>query len=286
MKRSATLRQAREPEPATASSIDESLRPSPLLLMLEARAIYDAVAMLPAFALQNYFPRGDGHPVLVLPGFMSNSRSTQPLRKFLANLGYRTHGWKLGFNTGYSARRHDGMRARVLKLSQRYGRKVSLVGWSLGGVFARELAREMPDQVRQVITMGSPFRGHPSASHVHGVFEVFSEVRYRDLPAALLDRMATPPPVPTTALYTRGDGIVAWQSTVELSNRRDVENIHVGGAHLGLGFNPRSLIAIADRLAQPEGQWGRFEPSLFLRPLYRNWYPDWLVRGDQDPLRA
>ena len=287
MKRSEGLRQEHgRVDDAATVSIDRSLRPSPLLFMMEARAIYDAATMIPLLAMQGFLPRGDGYPVLVFPGFMSNSRSTQPLRSFLANLGYRAHRWKLGFNTGYSARRHDGMRARVLELTQRYGRKVSLIGWSLGGVFARELAREMPEHVRQVISMGSPFRGQPSASHVRGIFELFSEVRYRDLPEALLRHMATPPPVPTTALYTRGDGIVAWQSTVEISERRDVENIHVGGAHLGLGFNPRSLIAIADRLSQPEGQWRPFEPSLLLRPLYRNWYPDWLVRGNEDPLRA
>ncbi|MBT8076727.1 MAG: hypothetical protein KJN61_09670, partial [Gammaproteobacteria bacterium] len=89
-----------------------------------------------------------------------------------------------------------------------------------------------------------------------------------------------------TALYTRGDGVVAWQSTVELSDRPDVENIHVGGAHMGLGFNPRSLIVLADRLALPEGQWRPFKPPFLLKPLFRNWYPDWLVHGDENPLKA
>ncbi len=79
---------------------------------------------------------------------------------------------------------------------------------------------------------------------------------------------------------------MAWQSTVELSDRYDVENIHVGGAHLGLGFNPRVLVALADRLAQPEGKWRPFKPSLLIRPLFRNWYPDWLVHGEEDPLKA
>jgi hypothetical protein len=98
--------------------------------------------------------------------------------------------------------------------------------------------------------------------------------------------MAEPPPVPTTALYTRGDGVVAWQGTVEISDRRDVENIHVGGAHCGLGFNPRSVIAITDRLAQNEAEWRPFKPTPLLQPLFRNWYPDWLVQGHHDPLRA
>lgn len=266
--------------------IDHSHRPSRLLLWLEGRAVYDAAGMLPLLALQQFLPRSDGHPVLVLPGFLASSGSTRPLRAFLRRLGYRAHRWKLGYNRGYSLRLHYGMRDRVSELAGRYGRRVSLVGWSLGGVYARELARELPQIVRQVITLGSPFRGHPSSSHAHRIFELFSEVRYANIPREMLQNMATPPPVPTSALYTRGDGVVAWQSTVEISTRPDVENIHVGGAHLGLGFNPRALYAIADRLAQPERDWRPFAPPFWLRPLYRNWYPDWLVHGEQDPLRA
>lgn len=266
--------------------IDRRHRPSHLLLLLEGRAIYDAAGLLPMFALQRFLPEGDGHPVLVLPGFLASSRTTQPLRSFLARLGYRSHRWKLGYNTGYSLHLHQGMRDRVNELADRYSRKISLVGWSLGGVYARELAREMPGVVRQVITMGSPFRCHPSSSHLHQLFDFVSQVRYRHMPTAMLDNMAEPPPVPTTALYTRGDGVVAWQGTVEISEREDVENIHVGGAHLGLGFNARALLAIADRLSQPEGQWRPFRPSPFLQPLFRNWYPDWLVQGAHDPLRA
>ncbi len=144
----------------------------------------------------------------------------------------------------------------------------------------------MPDIVRQVISMGSPFRGHPSSSNIHKLFNMISEVPYEKLPNEFLQSMATAPPVPTTALYTRGDGVVAWQSTVELSERYDVENIHVGGAHLGLGFNPRVLVALADRLAQPEGQWRRFKPPFWMKPFYHNWYPDWLVHGNENPLES
>jgi hypothetical protein len=134
--------------------------------------------------------------------------------------------------------------------------------------------------------MGSPFRGHPRSSHAHRVFDLFSQVRYRDMPAVMLKDMALPPPVPTSALYSRGDGVVAWQSTVEVSDRHDVENIHVGGAHMGMGFNPRALIAIADRLALPEGKWQPFKPGRMLSPFFRNWYPDWMVKGHENPLQA
>jgi len=264
--------------------IDHSHRPSRLLLLLEGRAVYDAASMLPFWALRRFLPQGDKHPVLVFPGFLASSRSTWPLRRFLADLGYRAHRWKLGYNLGYSFRLHAQMRQRVEGLVARYGEKVSLIGWSLGGVYARELAREMPANVRQVITLGSPFRGHPSSSNLDKIFNLFSEVPYEEIPSSFLQHMAEPPPVPTTALYTRGDGVVAWQSTVELSDRQDVENIHVGGAHLGLGFNPRVLFALADRLAQPEGAWRPFVPPLLLSALFRNWYPDWLVRGAENPL--
>lgn len=266
--------------------IDHSHRPSKLLLLAEGRAVYDAAAMIPMLGLKKLLPQGDNHPVLVFPGFLASSRSTKPLRQYLADLGYRAHRWKLGYNMGYSYKLHYGMRDRVTELVERYGDKISLVGWSLGGVYARELAREMPDIVRQVITMGSPFRGHPSSSNVHKIFNMFSEVPYDKMPESFLQDMAHPPPVPTTALYTRGDGVVAWQSTVEISDRADVENIHVGGAHMGLGFNPRSLIVLADRLALPEGQWRPFKPPFLLKPLFRNWYPDWLVHGDENPLKA
>jgi pimeloyl-ACP methyl ester carboxylesterase len=261
-------------------------RPSSLLFWLESRAIYDAAGMIPLFALRNYLPKGDGHPVLVLPGFMTGARTTQPLRSLLRQVGYKSHCWKLGYNSGYSHRLHQGLRDRVNALADRYGQKVSLIGWSLGGVYAREIAREMPEMTRLVISLGSPFRAHPHASNVHHVFDLVSSVRYRDMPAAMLEHMHLPPPVPTTALYTRGDGVVAWQGTVEISDRWDVENIHVGGAHCGLGFNPRSVIAIADRLAQPEDAWRPFKPSRLLQPLFHNWYPDWLVQGQYDPLRA
>ena len=266
--------------------IDHSHRPSKLLLMAEGRAVYDAAAMIPMLALKKFLPQGDNHPVLVFPGFLASSRSTRPLRQYIADLGYRAHRWKLGYNMGYSYKLHYGMRDRVTELVERYGEKISLVGWSLGGVYARELAREMPDIVRQVVTMGSPFRGHPSSSNIHKIFNMFTEVPYDEMPNSFLQDMAHPPPVPTTALYTRGDGVVAWQSTVELSDRSDVENIHVGGAHLGLGFNPRVLFVLADRLAQPEGKWQPFKPHFCMKPLFRNWYPDWLVHGNENPLKA
>ncbi len=255
--------------------------PSLLLLALEGRVAVDAATMAPMFALRRFLPKGDGHPVLFLPGFLTSSRATWPLRRFFAGMNYASHRWKLGTNMGYSEELRGRIGDRIANLHRRYGRRVSLVGWSLGGIYCRELARDMPEYIRQVITMGSPFRCNPESTNVLRIYNYVTQnslVRDR----ALLDGLATPPPVPTTALYTRTDGIVAWQGTVENSTRHDVQNIHVGGPHVGLGFNARALIALADRLAQPADDWQRFQPRGVLKLIYQSHYPEWLV-GAPEP---
>src|SRR5438093_764974 len=143
--------------------------PSPALLALEGRAWLEFAALLPALPLLGRAPAGDGHPVLVLPGWLANDRSTQALRWFLRDRGYHVHGWKLGRNLGPSSRLAPALGQRFTALRARHGRKLSLIGWSLGGIYARELARRFPDDVRQVITLASPFRD-PSATSVARFF--------------------------------------------------------------------------------------------------------------------
>jgi len=219
-------------------------RPLParrLWTALEApRAAFEAQTLVPAWPLLRLAPRGDGHGVLVLPGFMASDRSTRVLRSFLRERGYFAHGWRLGRNLGPEAGLAARLRARLLELSLRHSGRVSLVGWSLGGVFARELAKRLPERVRQVITLASPFGG-PSAE---------------------------PPPVPSTAIYTRSDGIVAWQTCREPESER-TENLEIVGSHCGLGFHPLALYAIADRLARPLGDWKPFDRSGWRGALYR-----------------
>src|SRR5207244_11287989 len=121
--------------------------PSPALLALEGRAWLEFAALLPALPLLGRAPAGDGHPVLVLPGWLANDRSTQALRWFLRDRGYHVHGWKLGRNLGPSSRLAPALGQRFTALRARHGRKLSLIGWSLGGIYARELARRFPDDV-------------------------------------------------------------------------------------------------------------------------------------------
>jgi pimeloyl-ACP methyl ester carboxylesterase len=232
--------------------------PSPWLLALEGRALWELAALVPALPLLGRQPRGDGHPVLVLPGWLASDHSTRALRWFLRRRGYHAHGWRLGTNVGPTAEIVAGLGGRFRTLRARHGRTLSLVGWSLGGIYARELARRFPEDVRQVITLASPFR-EPSATTVAWLHRVGIGRRFPsvDDAAAVQQRLRTPPPVPCTAIYSRTDGIAAWRSCLEEDGPL-TENVEVASSHCGIGHHPAALFVIADRLAQREGAWQRF----------------------------
>ncbi len=215
-------------------------------------------------------PRGDGHPVLVLPGFITTDASTGILRRFLTAKGYEAHSWNLGRNLGPRAIGREGEKliARLEEVHALTGQKVSLVGWSLGGVMARLLASWRPDLVRQVITLGAPFGGDPKASNVWRTYEALTGDRIEgERTRKLRARGAKAPPVPTTAIFSKGDGIVAWQNCRD-DARETTDNIEVYGSHMGLGVNPAVLSAVADRLAQPEGAFTPFERRGLGRVVY------------------
>jgi pimeloyl-ACP methyl ester carboxylesterase len=239
----------------------------PLYLSEPGRAVADYGLYLAARPLTPTLPRGDGHPVLVLPGLLADDVSTRALRVVLRRLGYQVHGWGLGRNIGPTAACVKGMRDKIEYLNDEHGQPVSLIGWSLGGIFARDLARRAPGSVRSVITLGSPFRiARQSQSRATKVFERFSHlhVEHRTFP---LEHGAEPLPVPATSIYSHFDGIVHWQTCLDTPGER-CENIAVMASHLGLGHHPASIWAIADRLAQPEGKWKPFKAPCFLRPAF------------------
>ena len=157
------------------SATAQTLRPpSRTLMFLEGRAIHELGAFLGALPLLSLAPKGDGHPVLVLPGLVASDMSTRPLRSFLKNRGYAVSGWRQGRNLGLRHGVQHAMVDLVHELSDTHGRRISLVGWSLGGLYARQLAKMMPDRVRSVITLGSPFAGHPKATNAWRVYEMAS----------------------------------------------------------------------------------------------------------------
>ena len=240
--------------------------PNAWLLMLEARAPWEFAALLATQPWMKKLPQGDGHPVLVFPGLAAHDLTTTPLRALLNSLGYATQGWGQGFNFGPRAGVMALCQAKLVELHRRHGRKVSLLGWSLGGIYARELAKACPDLARCVVTLGTPFTGHPRATNAWRFFELVSGQAAAD--PALLAQIRQAPPVPTTSIYSKSDGVVAWRCSVNEPSPL-AENIEVQASHIGLGVNPIALYALADRLAQPEGDWQPFEPKGARRWFYR-----------------
>ena len=247
---------------------DRVAPPSMLLALTEPmRALFELGSMPMAAPLLAMAPRGDGHPVLVLPGFITSDRSTGLLRRFLTRMGYDAYTWNLGRNLGPKAIGDEGehLIERLEEVHAKTGKKVSLVGWSLGGMMARQLSRRRPDLVRQIITLGSPIVGNPRSTNAWRAYQQMTGHKL-DHPSAheQLRESHLPPPVPSTAIFTKEDGIVAWQNCLEPEDAM-TDNIQVHGSHCGLGFNPVVLYAIADRLAQEEGTWKPFERTGLLR---------------------
>jgi pimeloyl-ACP methyl ester carboxylesterase len=204
--------------------------------------------------------RGDGRPVLVLPGFIGSDGSTLALRRLLRALGYHVHAWRLGRNWGPTDAIIDGLGNRVRGLLEQHGQPLSLIGHSLGGVYSREIARAAPGAVRQVITLGSPVRRPVGTSTAVGpLFNALSPMhseRAKNAPDEA--RIARPIPVPLTAIITKTDGVVPWRICLpEPGDRTEV--IEVRGSHSGLIHNPAAIGVIIDRLAQDE--WKPFVES-------------------------
>lgn len=245
--------------------------PSTLLMALELRAPWELWSVLPSWPWLARAPAGDGHPVIVFPGLSASDGSTLPIRAYLQNLGYDISGWNQGYNFGPRAGILQTAKRQVLDTCDVTGKTVSLVGWSLGGIYARELAKELPDHVRSVVTMGTPFSGSHTSTNAWRLFELTSgkditrELQQFDLPTA--------PPVPTTSIFSRTDGVVAWPASLQAASKSNpkTENIEVIASHIGLGLNPSAWWALADRLAQPEGLWMPFERR---NALQRVFFPD------------
>lgn len=241
--------------------------PSPLLLLLEARAPWELAALWVSSPWLRKLPRGDDHPVLVFPGLGANDVSTLPLRQAVSALGYRAHPWSIGFNRGARAGVLDACADLAHKLHAQSGQKVSLVGWSLGGIYAREVAKLCGDAARCVVTLGTPFAGPPKANNAWRLYELLSGHKIDEVPVEFA-QLAVAPTVPTTSIYSRSDGIVAWQCSLNEAAAH-TENIEVVASHFGLGVNPLALVALADRLAQDPAHWKPFDRPAALRWLMK-----------------
>ena len=241
--------------------------PSAWLALTEAhRAVVDMISLRMSRKALATVPDGDGHAVMVLPGFMGGDGYNGAFRRFLSKRNYAAHGWGLGRNLGPRDGVLDAMCDRLEGLYDEHGGPVSLVGHSLGGIYARELARLMPDKVRQVISLGSPFgEGRLGASYPGKLFAAMNPMD--ELP---LDQDILPiaPPVPTTAVYSHGDGVVNWKTAVQRNGHEETQNIRVRGSHCGMTLNPTVWFLVAERLAQTEGEWRPFVSKSWSNILY------------------
>jgi len=264
------LTKRRQPDAQDIDSL--AVTPPPLFLaLLEApRALTEAGALWPSGRFLRNLEPGDGHAVMTLPGFMASDSSTRTLRRYLRSWGYDAHRWDLGRNFGvqHGERLDDALDERLHTLYQQSGRKVSLVGWSLGGLLALETARRNPSVVRSVISLGSPL-GDPKATNLWKLYELLSgqQVTSDEVLNRIKQLRQPIDGVPVTAIYSRSDAVVSWK-IAQLPACEMVESIGVDASHLGMGFNPAVLYAIADRLRQVEGDWMPFDNSGVRRFFY------------------
>jgi triacylglycerol lipase len=235
----------------------DALKPPPARLLLTEwpRAAASLARLAGARALLDAAPRGDGRPVLVLPGLFNSDLSNTVLRRYLTRLGYDAHQWGLGRNFGARTIGGDASRllARVEAVAAGAGAPVTLIGVSLGGIMARLAAHRAPALVREVVTIASPYAAHPHATNVWRAFELVTGERV-DSPEvrALSAEVAQPLPVPTTAIWSAQDGLVNGHACHDAHARC----IEVTSGHIGVQLNPEVLLVVAEVLAQssPSGR--------------------------------
>lgn len=238
-----------------------------LFRLLEPRAVLEWQSFFALKPLLKRLPKGDGHAVVVFPGFVSSDRATRPLRGLLKDLGYDSHGWGLGTNLLFNEALESEMIALVNEVYEKSGRKVSLVGWSLGGLYAREVAKACKGKIRCVITLGSPISGNAAHSNAHSLFQAING-KPSKIDVSRYHSLNSPPEVPTTSIYSKTDGVVAWEGSVQ-KRGEFTENVEVPASHLGIGVNPFAMYVVADRLAQKEQQWARFDIRGFKKLIYK-----------------
>jgi pimeloyl-ACP methyl ester carboxylesterase len=251
----------------------------PACSIKEVRAILEILAHFSARPLMKLMNRGDGHPVIVIPGFLATSHLTSQMRTVLSRQGYDVYDWGQGVNLGYSQDKIDNLVQLVSKIKFDTGKDVSIVGWSLGGLYARAIANTIPEHIRQVITLGSPFmmptdalKEKPDSLVVKAFQAINPDIESM---SSLCHLWINSPPVPTTSIYTKTDGIVNWSYCQEVENKIS-ENIRVNGSHTGLMHNPIALIVVLDRLEQTKKGWLKYSHdrnSLF-RFIERKAYKD------------
>ncbi|HEX5683277.1 MAG TPA: alpha/beta fold hydrolase [Ideonella sp.] len=238
----------------TSAKADVAEGGAPSWLLLGAEPLRAVCELASAqFMNKSALPPGDGHPVVLFPGLASDARALAPLKGLCEGLGYTAHDWGRGFNTGPEGDIDDWLDALVQDVVSQVGHadeRISLIGWSLGGIYAREVGKKLGTRrARRVITIGTPFAGTVQQTHAGLVYRLLNGSKAQ-LEPNTMRRLATPPEVPTTSIYSRSDGVVSWQACIQPGRYRHVENIEVSGSHCGLGWNTEVFAIVASRLAR------------------------------------
>ncbi len=246
-------------------------RPNIIKTVLECRAAVEGMALFGSYPLLGRAPKGEGQAVLVIPGFTTSDNGTHFLRSYLDKQGYNTFGWELGVNRGIETEQYKKLVKRLKKIAKETEQAVSLVGWNVGGLYARALANDHPKLVRMVITLASPF-ALPSLS---GVSESLSRLylHYNSAPDGdddndYSDLWERTPPMPSTSIYSEGDGVINWRFCIDDENVH-TENVRVLGSHLGLTVNPLAYFVIAERLSQNVNRWRSFNDAKRAQPILK-----------------
>lgn len=200
---------------------------------------------------------GDGHPVVIFPGFGADGTSVSVLRAYCQQLGYEAFDWGQGFNTGPQGKLDawlEGLADQVSGQLAKHTKPATLIGWSLGGLYARELGKLLAPGVRQVITIATPFNGSADDNGAGWLSSVLGGSA-ASIDPAWIERLRIPPPIPTTSIYSRSDGVVAWESCCHDKRSVLVQDVEVEGSHMGMGWNREVLNIVADRLSQSAGPW-------------------------------
>lgn len=232
--------------------------PNPKWLALEA---FRFVPVVTSYFLMktDHLPKGDGHPILLLPGLATNDASTIFIRRRLSQIGYEAHHWRLGWNVRFDESRMVALRSELDYLYDLYRQPVSIIGISLGGVYARFLANYAPEKVRQIITLGSPFAGEePIQSYGAYLYNFLNKDHTaHDLLEAYGDMFRADPSVPSTSIYSKTDGIVHWKYSIQ-NPAPTRQNIEVMSGHISLACNPIVINIIADRLQYTKDNWQEY----------------------------
>lgn len=228
-------------------------------------------AEAPRFAIQlgrtllemperHQLPKGDGHPIIFLPGFMTGNGATFFMRRILREQQHNALRWIHGTNVGITEEMVEGVVDQVIRVSNDYGARVSLVGQSLGGSIARVVANMVPNNVRSVVTLGSPINGLGGIlDNVKTMYDARTTgAGAEEAWASYYEHIVDNPPLPSTSIYSKTDGVVHWDESIMIETA-NAENVEVCSSHLSMGFDIDVIKVIADRLAQPEGVWQRYQ---------------------------